>query len=405
MSDAKDAFLDSNFVPLLPEGARWGDISDVEEQETATAAAVADDEDDFETDPKRLTARQQQIDFGKNTLGYERYLQAVPKHKRKLRGKDHDPPTPDITQKMSKRTWDGIVKSWRRHLHKYDNIEAQQPAAAAPGINDNPAAAADMQVDAAAARDAPRSAPNPAGSGKHWQASSNKRHGSKQQNSNQGMRQDTASQQGQQCRPAAEEDGAPQPQQQQQTGECGRQHSRHGSDFGNCREGENSRGRGSGSGGSEAGRRPHHNGNRSRRDSRSRHSYQSRHSNRPAAAAGHGVTGEHDSEYGQPPRHSSSNTARSGRHNGHASGRDGGASRSGNRSQQQPRDRQGWQPRDAAGKSAAAAAETSRRAPDSAAAAGSCCDVAPGASSGQLTPAKRGSSSQDDVDKRPPKHS
>jgi hypothetical protein len=31
------------------------------------------------------------------------------RNKRKLRGKDHDPATPDITQKMSKRTWDGIV--------------------------------------------------------------------------------------------------------------------------------------------------------------------------------------------------------------------------------------------------------------------------------------------------------
>eukprot|EP00882_Tetradesmus_deserticola_P027388 GHRQ01030297.1.p1 GENE.GHRQ01030297.1~~GHRQ01030297.1.p1 ORF type:complete len:180 (+),score=23.28 GHRQ01030297.1:400-939(+) len=126
--------MDTDFIPLLPEGkqpaalrvaslcvyqicscqrwltftgARWGDISDAEEE--APAGAAADGHDEFETDPKRLTSRQQQIDFGKNTLGYERYLQAVPKHKRKLRGKDHDPPTPDITQKLSKRTWDGIV--------------------------------------------------------------------------------------------------------------------------------------------------------------------------------------------------------------------------------------------------------------------------------------------------------
>jgi hypothetical protein len=39
------------------------------------------------------------------------------RHKRKLRGKDHDPPTPDITQKMSKRTWDGIVSGcWMLQL-------------------------------------------------------------------------------------------------------------------------------------------------------------------------------------------------------------------------------------------------------------------------------------------------
>lgn len=57
-------------------GVRWGDISDAEDEEPA---AAADGDEEFENDPKRLMARQQQIDFGKNTLGYERYLQAVPK--------------------------------------------------------------------------------------------------------------------------------------------------------------------------------------------------------------------------------------------------------------------------------------------------------------------------------------
>jgi hypothetical protein len=37
------------------------------------------DDVEFETDPKRLQARQKQIDFGKNTIGYERYVQAVPR--------------------------------------------------------------------------------------------------------------------------------------------------------------------------------------------------------------------------------------------------------------------------------------------------------------------------------------
>lgn len=32
-----------------------------------------------ETDPHRLVQRQKQIDFGKNTVGYENYIKAVPK--------------------------------------------------------------------------------------------------------------------------------------------------------------------------------------------------------------------------------------------------------------------------------------------------------------------------------------
>eukprot|EP00879_Flechtneria_rotunda_P014387 GHRR01015034.1.p1 GENE.GHRR01015034.1~~GHRR01015034.1.p1 ORF type:complete len:479 (+),score=189.51 GHRR01015034.1:320-1756(+) len=89
------------------------------------------EEEAFETDPKRLVARQKQIDFGKNTPGYVNYVKAVPKDKRKRFGKDHDPPTPDITVKMSKKAWDGVVKAWRRHLHRYDNWE--EPAQATNG--------------------------------------------------------------------------------------------------------------------------------------------------------------------------------------------------------------------------------------------------------------------------------
>lgn len=33
-----------------------------------------------ETDPHRLSQRQKQIDYGKNTLGYDRYTQLLPKY-------------------------------------------------------------------------------------------------------------------------------------------------------------------------------------------------------------------------------------------------------------------------------------------------------------------------------------
>ncbi|KAH9315406.1 hypothetical protein KI387_024033 [Taxus chinensis] len=69
-----------------------------------------------ETDPHKLTQRQKQIDYGKNTLGYERYLELVPRNRR-LKG---DPQTPEIKQVCSKRSWDGQVKKWRRRLHEFD---------------------------------------------------------------------------------------------------------------------------------------------------------------------------------------------------------------------------------------------------------------------------------------------
>ncbi|KAG2447868.1 hypothetical protein HYH02_007324 [Chlamydomonas schloesseri] len=67
-------------------------------------------------DEHRLAQRQKQIDYGKNTLGYQRYLQLVPKHKRQK----GDPQTPDMYINNSKRAFEGQIKVWRRQLHKYD---------------------------------------------------------------------------------------------------------------------------------------------------------------------------------------------------------------------------------------------------------------------------------------------
>ena len=92
-----------------------------------------------ETDPRRLSQRRKEIAYGKNTLGYERYLAQVPKHKRGARYSEH-PRTPDSTKKVSKRAFDGTVKAWRRALHEWDPpkdergaaLVAPTPAAAAP---------------------------------------------------------------------------------------------------------------------------------------------------------------------------------------------------------------------------------------------------------------------------------
>jgi len=71
----------------------------------------------LETDQHRIAQRQKQIDYGKNTLGYQEYCKAVPREKRKP---GTDPQTPDIHLKISKRGFDGLVKIWRRGLHEFD---------------------------------------------------------------------------------------------------------------------------------------------------------------------------------------------------------------------------------------------------------------------------------------------
>ncbi|KAF0706963.1 hypothetical protein AaE_013857 [Aphanomyces astaci] len=79
-----------------------------------------------ETDQRKLAQRQKQIDFGKNTIGYDRYLQAVPKGRRQF-GKH--PSTPDKYAVASKRAWDGRIQVWRRHLHIYDPESTTQATA------------------------------------------------------------------------------------------------------------------------------------------------------------------------------------------------------------------------------------------------------------------------------------
>ncbi|KAH8338389.1 hypothetical protein KR059_002355 [Drosophila kikkawai] len=69
-----------------------------------------------EADPAVLARRQKQIDYGKNTAAYERYMEMVPKAER---GREH-PRTPNKYGKYSRRAFDGLVKIWRKSLHFYD---------------------------------------------------------------------------------------------------------------------------------------------------------------------------------------------------------------------------------------------------------------------------------------------
>lgn len=70
----------------------------------------------YETDEALISRRQKQIDYGKNTIGYQTYTDSVDKFKR---GKD-DPKTPNKYRKYSRRSWDQLIKIWRRKLHAYD---------------------------------------------------------------------------------------------------------------------------------------------------------------------------------------------------------------------------------------------------------------------------------------------
>ncbi|XP_018568654.1 histone RNA hairpin-binding protein [Anoplophora glabripennis] len=72
-----------------------------------------------ESDPLTLSRRQKQIDFGKNTTGYDNYINTVPRNERKR----EDPQTPNKFVKYSRRGWDGLIKQWRIKLHKYDPVD------------------------------------------------------------------------------------------------------------------------------------------------------------------------------------------------------------------------------------------------------------------------------------------
>ncbi|CAB3366023.1 Hypothetical predicted protein [Cloeon dipterum] len=72
--------------------------------------------DELETDPLILSRRDKQIDYGKNTEGYRRYIEMVPKPKRT----PNHPHTPPRDMKNSRRGWDGCIRKWRQQLHEYD---------------------------------------------------------------------------------------------------------------------------------------------------------------------------------------------------------------------------------------------------------------------------------------------
>ncbi|XP_067144614.1 histone RNA hairpin-binding protein-like [Centruroides vittatus] len=70
----------------------------------------------FETDPVILKRREKQIQYGKVTPEYQKYISEIPKSKRSKR----HPRTPDKHRKYSRRSWDKQIKIWRIQLHQWD---------------------------------------------------------------------------------------------------------------------------------------------------------------------------------------------------------------------------------------------------------------------------------------------
>eukprot|EP00301_Raphidiophrys_heterophryoidea_P017526 c27593_g1_i1.p1 GENE.c27593_g1_i1~~c27593_g1_i1.p1 ORF type:complete len:215 (+),score=67.60 c27593_g1_i1:73-645(+) len=119
-----------------PKRAR-GENESAQDQSTDTApagiksrvlkSAQADNAEpkkrEVETDPQKIAQREKQISFGKNTIGYDNYTKTIPKNKRE-RGNPQHPTTPNPRRKCSKRAFDGLVKAWRRALHKWDPANA-----------------------------------------------------------------------------------------------------------------------------------------------------------------------------------------------------------------------------------------------------------------------------------------
>jgi len=67
----------------------------------------------WETDVGILRRRTKQLEYGKNSTSYVKYLYLLPRHNRD----DKMPRTPNKNKKYSRRQWDGLVKSWKKRIH------------------------------------------------------------------------------------------------------------------------------------------------------------------------------------------------------------------------------------------------------------------------------------------------
>jgi len=84
-----------------------------------------------EGDDDVLARREKNIQYGKRTGAYERYIQVIPRRSRD----QHSPRTPIKDMKYSRRQWDGLVKHWKIKLHDWDrnsNDVPKHPSSSTP---------------------------------------------------------------------------------------------------------------------------------------------------------------------------------------------------------------------------------------------------------------------------------
>lgn len=105
-------------LPVVPEVTENKIEETPAKKQPATVKKVLDPD----VIANRRKKRYHQIKLGYDSQGYKNYIRAVPKILRK-RGVGGDPSTPDWTDvTISKRRFDGMVRSWRKRLHDYDDL-------------------------------------------------------------------------------------------------------------------------------------------------------------------------------------------------------------------------------------------------------------------------------------------